>query len=76
MRNDYLMPQERIRSENYPECEPSADVRFLYRWAMIQFHIGSTRDCKVVLKLKRFFHLSGRSFGLDSLIGFGTYHMA
>ena len=37
---------------------------------MIRSHIGSTRDCEVVLKLERFSHLSGRSFGL----GLGTYH--
>ena len=37
---------------------------------MIRFHIGSTRDCEVVLKVKRFSHLSGRSFGFS----LGTYH--
>ena len=37
---------------------------------MIRFHIGSIRDCEVILKLKRFSHLLGRSFGL----GLGTYH--
>ena len=28
MKNDYLMPHERIRSENNLECEPSNDIRF------------------------------------------------
>ena len=36
---------------------------------MIQFYIGSTQECGVVLKLERFSHLSGRSFGLGSPIG-------
>ena len=35
---------------------------------MIQSHIGSTQECGVVLKLERFSHLSGRSFGLGSPI--------
>ena len=25
----YSVPQERVRSESYPECEPSVDVRLL-----------------------------------------------
>ena len=37
---------------------------------MIRFHIGSTRDYEVVLKLERFSHLSGRFFGLR----LSTYH--
>ena len=36
---------------------------------MIRSHIGSIQECGVVLKLKRFFHLSGRSFWLGSSIG-------
>ena len=31
---------------------------------MIRFHIGSTQECGVVLKLERFSHLSGWSFRL------------
>ena len=31
-------------------------------------HIGSTRNCGVVLKFERLSHLSNRSFGLDSSI--------
>ena len=37
---------------------------------MIRSHIGSTRDCEVVLKLERFSHLLGRFFGLR----LSTYH--
>ena len=36
---------------------------------MVRSDIGSTQECEVVLKLERFSHLSGRSFGLDSSIG-------
>ena len=32
---------------------------------------SSIRDHGVVLKVERFFHLSCRSFGFDSFIGFG-----
>ena len=39
---------------------------------MIRSHIGSTRNCEVILKFKRFFYLSDRSFGLSSPIGFGV----
>ena len=35
---------------------------------LIRSHIGFIRDCGVVLKLERFFHLSGRSFGYLSLV--------
>ena len=35
---------------------------------MIRSHIGSTQECGVVLKLERFSHLSGLSFGLGPLI--------
>ena len=35
---------------------------------MIRSHIGSTLECGVVLKLKRFSNLSSRSFGLGSPI--------
>ena len=35
---------------------------------MIRFHIGFTQKCGVVLKLERFSHLIGLSFGLSSLI--------
>ena len=45
------------------------DVRFLKGYGIIRSHIGSTQDCGVVFKFERFFHLLGRSFGLDSLIG-------
>ena len=38
---------------------------------MIRSHIGSTKDCGVVLKLVRFFHLSDQSFGLSSPIRLG-----
>ena len=38
---------------------------------MIQSHIASTRTYGVVLKLKRFSHLSGRSFGLSFSIELG-----
>ena len=38
---------------------------------MIRSHIGSTRDCGMVLKIERFSHLSNRSFGLGSPIGLG-----
>ena len=38
---------------------------------MIQSHISSITNCEVVLKLERFFHLSGQSFGLNSSIGLG-----
>ena len=38
---------------------------------MIWSHIGSIRNCGVVLKLDRFFHLSDWSFGLNSLIELG-----
>ena len=48
----------------------SANVRFLKGYGMIQSHIGYTQECGVVLKLERFSHLSGRSFGLGSPIGF------
>ena len=34
---------------------------------MIRSHIGSIKGCEVVLKLVRFFNLSGRSFGLGYL---------
>ena len=44
-----------------------ADVRFLNGYGMIRSNINSTQECGVVLKLKRFSHLSGRSFGLGSL---------
>ena len=37
---------------------------------MIQSHISSTQKCGVILKLERFSHLSGRSFGLSFPIGF------
>ena len=37
----------------------------------IRPHIGSTRDCGLVLKFERFFQLLGRFLGLGSLIGFG-----
>ena len=37
---------------------------------MIRSHIGSTQECGVVLKLERFSHLLGRSFGLSSPIEF------
>ena len=38
---------------------------------MIQSHIGgSTKECGVVLKFDEFSHLSSRSFGFGSLIGF------
>ena len=47
----------------------SMDVRFLKGYGMIRSHIGSTKECGVVLKLERFSHLSGQSFGLGSLIG-------
>ena len=36
---------------------------------VIQSHIDSTQDCRVVLKLDRFSHLSSRSFRLGSQIG-------
>ena len=36
---------------------------------MIRSHISSTQECGVILKLERFSHLSGQSFGLGSLIG-------
>ena len=36
---------------------------------MIPSHIDSIQKCRVVLKLERFSHLVGRSFGLGSLIG-------
>ena len=32
---------------------------------MIRSYTSSTQECGVVLKLKRFSHLSSRSFGLD-----------
>ena len=35
---------------------------------MIRSHIGSIQECGMVLKLERFSHLSGRSFGLGSPI--------
>ena len=34
---------------------------------MIRSHIGFIKGCEVVLKLVRFFNLSGRSFGLGYL---------
>ena len=37
--------------------------------SLIRSHIGSAQECEVVLKLHMFSHLSGRSFGLGSLIG-------
>ena len=37
---------------------------------MIRSHIGSTQECGIVLKLERFSHLSGRSFGLGSPVVF------
>ena len=36
---------------------------------MIRSHIGSTQEYRVILKLEKFSHLLGRSFGLGSLIG-------
>ena len=48
-----------------------ADVQFLKGYGMIRSHIGSTQECEVVLKLERFSHLSGWSFGLGSSIGLG-----
>ena len=36
---------------------------------VIRSHIGSTKECGMVLKLERFSNLSGRSFGLGSPIG-------
>ena len=36
---------------------------------MIRSHVGFTQECGVVLKLERFSHLSGQSFGLGSPIG-------
>ena len=36
---------------------------------MIRFHIGFIQEYGMVLKLERFFHLLGRSFGLSSPIG-------
>ena len=38
---------------------------------LIRSHIGSIRNCGVVLKIEEFSHLSSRSFGLDSPIGLG-----
>ena len=38
---------------------------------MIQSHIGSKRNCGVVLKLKRFSHLLNQSFEFGSPIGLG-----
>ena len=40
-----------------------------FRSILIRFHIGSTQECGVVLKLERLFHLLGWSFGLGSPIG-------
>ena len=47
----------------------SEDVRYLKGYAIIRSHIGFTQKCGVVLKLERFSHLSGQSFGLSFLIG-------
>ena len=47
----------------------SMDVRLLKGYVMIRSHIGSTQEYGVVIKLEKFFHLSGRSFGLGSPIG-------
>ena len=41
----------------------------------MQSHISSTRNYGVVVKLERFSHLSGRSFGLSSPIGLGYLSM-
>ena len=38
---------------------------------MIRSHIGSLQSCRVLLKLERFSHIQGRSFGLDSSIRLG-----
>ena len=35
---------------------------------MIQSYIGFTQEYEVILKLERFFHILGRSFGLGSPI--------
>ena len=51
---------------------PSADVRFLKGYEMIQSHIGSTQECGAILKLERFSNLSDLYFGLGSLIGLET----
>ena len=40
---------------------------------MIQSHIDSITSYGMVLKFEKFFHLSDRFFGLDSLISLGTY---
>ena len=37
----------------------------------VRSHIGSIRDCGVVLKVERFSHLLDRSFGLGSFIMLG-----
>ena len=47
----------------------STDVPFLKGNGMIRPYIGFTQECGMVFKLERFFHLSGRYFGLGSLIG-------
>ena len=47
----------------------SVDVHFLKGYGMIRSHIDSTQVCGVVLKLERFFHLSGQSFELGYSIG-------
>ena len=39
---------------------------------MIRSHICFIQKCGMVLKLDRFFHLSGQSFGLSFLIGLET----
>ena len=46
-----------------------ANVQFLKGYGIIQSHIGSTQECEVILKLEKFSHLSGWSFGLGYLIG-------
>ena len=38
---------------------------------MIGSHIGSIRNCGMLLKLERFSNLSGQSFGFDSPIRLG-----
>ena len=51
MKNDYLMPHERIWSESNLECEPSNDVRF----RMDNDTIPHRLQKKLYLNLKGYF---------------------
>ena len=46
-----------------------ADVPFLKGYGMIRSHIGLIQECGVVLKVERFTHLLGLSFGSGFSIG-------